>query len=109
MIKNTHKKANRKITDYSDGFVKTRPAEETKADWEYSVWSGAGAQPAPSAKRKRGAPKKERSDVKQSKLEQMTLVCDLFFKPDELPKFTALITALGQSLMGVSDFILTNL
>ena len=78
MIKNTHKKANRKITDYSDGFVKTRPAEETKADWEYSVWSGAGAQPAPSAKRKRGAPKKERSDVKQSKLEQMTLVCYLF-------------------------------
>jgi len=73
VIKNTHKKSNRKITDFSDGFVKSRPAEDTKADWEYSVWSGAGAQPAPPVKRKRGAPKKERSDVKQSKLEQTTL------------------------------------
>ena len=75
VIKNTHKRSNRKITDYSDGFVKSRPAEETKADWEYSVWSGAGAQQPPAAKRKRGAPKKERSETKQSKLEQMTLVC----------------------------------
>ncbi|KAL5248044.1 hypothetical protein ACHWQZ_G017272 [Mnemiopsis leidyi] len=73
VIKNTHKRSNRKITDYSDGFVKSRPAEETKADWEYSVWSGAGAQQPPAAKRKRGAPKKERSETKQSKLEQMTL------------------------------------
>ena len=81
VIKNSHKKANRKITDFSDGYVKTRPAEETKSDWEYSVWSGASAQPAaPTVKRKRNAPKKEKSEPKQSKLEQMTLVSSGRFK-----------------------------
>lgn len=75
VIKNTHKKLNRKITDFSDGYVKSRPAEGTKHDWEYSVWSGASAQPTPPVKRKRSAPKKDRTEAKQSKLEQMTLVC----------------------------------
>ena len=97
MIKNTHKKSNRKITDYSDGFVKSRPAEDTKADWEYSVWSGAGAQPAPPVKRKRGAPKKERSDVKQSKLEQTTLVCDPFAEMTCIRYFKHFFVLLNQT------------
>ena len=50
--------------------------EETKEDWEYSVWSGASAQPAPPqpVKRKRGPTKKDKSESKQAKLDQLTLV-----------------------------------
>ena len=77
VIKNTHKKPNRKITDFADsGFINSRSVEETKEDWEYSVWSGASAQPAPPqpVKRKRGPTKKDKSESKQAKLDQLTLV-----------------------------------
>ena len=71
MIKAPIQRTNRKITDFGDGYLKSRPDDE---DWDHSAWSGASAQPVQAVKRKRGPPKKEKQPPKQTKLEQMTLV-----------------------------------
>ena len=83
-IKTSTRTPSRKITEYTDhGFIKSKPPEETKADWEYSVFNNNSSStttnntPKSNVKRKRGPVKKDKADNKQSKLEQMTLVGEL--------------------------------
>jgi len=76
-IKNTSRtgpSTNRKITEFGDGFIKSKPVEEERSDWQYSVFSGAASKPEkPAPKRKRTAPKKEKAEPRQTKLDQLGL------------------------------------